>query len=108
MHSALRPSAGIADHGPDRPARMGGAYLLLTAAATAAMVFTRMAGDADQDTLLDVNNRGGEMVDLVQGEEGLGRTRERECREKIIAGRHWAKRRPVRLMAESLRSISCA
>ena len=52
MHSALRPSAEIADHGPDRSARMGGACLLLTAAATAVMVFTRVAGDADQDTLL--------------------------------------------------------
>ena len=52
MHSALRPSAGIADHGPDRSARMGGGLLLLTAAATAVMVFTRVAGDADQDTLL--------------------------------------------------------
>ena len=31
---------------------MGGAFLLLTAAATAVMVFTRVAADADQDTLL--------------------------------------------------------
>ena len=53
MHSALHPSSGIADHGPDRSARMGGACLLLTAAATAVMVFTRVTADADQDTLLE-------------------------------------------------------
>ena len=53
MHSALRTSAEIAEHGPDRSARMGGGLLLLTAAATAAMVFTRLTADADQDTLLE-------------------------------------------------------
>ena len=34
-------------------ARLGGVFLLLTAAATAAAVFTRVAADADQDTLLE-------------------------------------------------------
>lgn len=34
-------------------ARLGGMFLLLTAAATAAAVFTRVAADADQDTLLE-------------------------------------------------------
>ena len=53
MHSDLRPSAGIADHGPDRSARMGGGLLLLTAAATAVIVFTRVTADADQDALLE-------------------------------------------------------
>ena len=53
MHSALHPSSEIADHGPDRSARMGGGLLLLTAAATAVMVFTRVTADADQDTLLE-------------------------------------------------------
>ena len=52
MVNAPNRIAGIADHGPDISARMGGALLLLTAAATAAMVFTRVAADADQDTLL--------------------------------------------------------
>ena len=47
-----RPAA-IADHGPDRSARLGGSLLLLTAAATAVMVFTRVAADADQDSLLE-------------------------------------------------------
>ena len=51
---------------------------------------------------------GGGMVNLIEGEEGLGRTRERECRGKSVEARQWAKRRPVRLMAETLRSISCA
>ena len=44
---------------------------------------------------------GGGMVDLIQGEEGLGRTTERECRGKSVAVRQWAKRLPVRLIAES-------
>ena len=52
MGSASQRIAGIADHGPDVSARMGGAFLLLTAAATAVMVFARVAADAEQDTLL--------------------------------------------------------
>lgn len=44
------------------------------------------------------------MVAHLQGEEGLGWFRERECREKFGEGRQWAKRRPVRLIAENLRS----
>ena len=42
----------ISDRWHDRSARLGGMFLLFTAAATAAMVFTRVAADADQDTLL--------------------------------------------------------
>jgi len=53
MPSASNPPAAIGDRGPDRSARMGGAFLLLTAAATAVMVFTRVAADADQATLLE-------------------------------------------------------
>ena len=53
MLSASNPPAAIGDHGPDRSARMGGAFLLLTAAATAVMVFARVAADADQATLLE-------------------------------------------------------
>ena len=52
MRRASSLSADISDYGPDRSARMAGASLLLTAAATAVMVFTRVAADADQDTLL--------------------------------------------------------
>lgn len=44
--------AMISDRGADRSARLGGIFLLLTTAATAVMVFTRVAADADQDTLL--------------------------------------------------------
>ena len=53
MPSASNPPAAIGDRGPDRSARLGGAFLLLTAAATAVMVFTRVAADADQATLLE-------------------------------------------------------
>ena len=38
---------------PDRMVRCGGAMLLLTAAATAVMVYARVASDADQGTLLE-------------------------------------------------------
>ena len=37
----------------DRTARLGGAWLLLTAVLTAAAVIARVAADADQDTLLE-------------------------------------------------------
>lgn len=53
MLSASTPRTAISGHGPDRAARLGGAFLLLTAGATAVMVFTRVAADADQDTLLE-------------------------------------------------------
>ena len=47
------------------------------------------------------------MVAHLQGEEGLG-----WCREKMSGkfgeGRQWAKRRPVRLIAENLCSPYCA
>ena len=52
MRSGATQPTITADHGPDRSARLGGVFLLLTAAATVAMVFTRVAADADQDTLL--------------------------------------------------------
>ena len=51
LRGATQP-ATISDRGPDRSARLGGMFLLFTAAATAVMVFTRVAADADQDTLL--------------------------------------------------------
>ena len=51
MQGARSRPAAIADHGPDRSARLGGGLLLLTAAATAVMVITRVAADADHDTL---------------------------------------------------------
>ena len=53
MLSGSTQPAMIADRGPDRSARLGGMCLLLTAAATAVMVFTRVAADADQGTLLE-------------------------------------------------------
>ena len=53
MLSASTPRAAIENQGPDRSARLGGAFLLLTAGATVVMVFTRVAADADQDTLLE-------------------------------------------------------
>lgn len=53
MRSLASPSTEITDNGPDRPARLAGKFLLLTAGVTAVMVFTRVAADADQDTLLE-------------------------------------------------------
>ena len=53
MRSGVTQPAMIADRGADRSARLGGAFLLLTAAATVVMVFTRVAADADQDTLVE-------------------------------------------------------
>lgn len=53
MLRASTPRAAIESQGPDRSARLGGAFLLLTAGATVVMVFTRVAADADQDTLLE-------------------------------------------------------
>ena len=53
MPSASNPPAAIGDRRPDRSARMGGAFLLLTAAATAVMVVARVSADADQATLLE-------------------------------------------------------
>ena len=52
MLSGATQPAMISDRGSDRFARLGGMFLLFTAAATAVMVFTRVAADADQDTLL--------------------------------------------------------
>ena len=52
MQGATSRPAALADHGPDRSARLAGSLLLLTAAATAVMVFTRVAANTDQDTLL--------------------------------------------------------
>ena len=52
MPSRATQPAMIADRVPDRSARLGGVFLLLTAAATALMVSTRVAADTDQDTLL--------------------------------------------------------
>ena len=72
MHSALHPSSEIADHGPDRSARMGGGLLLLTAAATAVMVFTRVTADADQDTLLE-SLRAVEENRVLYGISGVAR-----------------------------------
>lgn len=51
MLSGATQPAMISDRGPDRSARLGGIFLLFTAA-TAVMVFTRVAADAGQDTLL--------------------------------------------------------
>ena len=53
MRSGATLPAMITDHGPDRSARLGGTFLLLTAAATVLMVFTRVASNTDDDTLLD-------------------------------------------------------
>ena len=53
MHNATDTATGIAGRPPDRAARLGGLFLLLTAAATAVAVFARVAADADQDTLLE-------------------------------------------------------
>ena len=53
MNSASGSAEVISEHGPDRSARIAGAFLILTAAATVVMVFTRVASDADQDTLLE-------------------------------------------------------
>lgn len=53
MRSLAAPATEITGNGPDRPARLAGKFLLLTAAVTAVMVFTRVAADADQDTLLE-------------------------------------------------------
>lgn len=52
MPSRATQPAMIADRVPDRSARLGGMFLLLTAATTALMVSTRVAADTDQDTLL--------------------------------------------------------
>ncbi len=43
----------IAGQSPDRSARVAGTLLLFTAAATVVMVLTRVAADADQETLLE-------------------------------------------------------
>ena len=53
MLSSTTQHGIIGDRGPDRSARLGGVCLLLTAGVTAVMVFTRVAADADQDTLLE-------------------------------------------------------
>ena len=53
MQNTSVSSTGIAQHSPDSSARAGGMFLLLAAAATALMVFTRVASDTDHDTLLE-------------------------------------------------------
>ena len=53
MLNAAADRATLEDHGPDRSARLGGAFLLLTAVTTLVMVITRVAADADQETLLE-------------------------------------------------------
>ena len=53
MQNASTSSTGIANQPTVSSARLAGVCLLLTAAATAVMVFTRVAADADQDTLLE-------------------------------------------------------
>ena len=53
MRNATGTAIGIPGRPRDRMARFGGVFLLLTAAATAAAVFARVAADADQDTLLE-------------------------------------------------------
>ena len=72
MRSASGSATAISDHGPDRSARMAGAFLLLTAAATAVMVFTRVAADADQDTLLE-SLRAVDENRVVYGISGVAR-----------------------------------
>ena len=53
MQNTSSSSTGMAYHPPDSAARAGGMFLLLTAAATVLMVFTRVALDTDQETLLE-------------------------------------------------------
>lgn len=53
MRNATGTAIGIAGRPPDRASRLGGLFLLLTAAATAVAVFARVAADADQNTLLE-------------------------------------------------------
>ena len=72
MQSKSGSSTAIGDYPPDSSARMGGAFLLLTAAATAVMVFTRVAADADQDTLLETLRAVDENRALY-GVSGVGR-----------------------------------
>ena len=69
MQGVTGRPAEIADHGPDRSARLGGGLLLLTAAAMAVGVFTRVAADADQDTLW---NRCGRWMRTVLFTASLG------------------------------------
>ena len=72
MRSASGSATAISDYGPDRPARMAGAFLLLTAATTAVMAFTRVAADADQDTLLE-SLRAVDENRVVYGISGVAR-----------------------------------
>ena len=53
MRSDATQPTIIAEHGPDRSARLGGTFLLITAVLTAVMVFTRVASNTDHDNLLD-------------------------------------------------------
>ena len=53
ISSSSRFSTNKTDHEPDRSARLAEAFLLLTATATVVMAFTRVAADADQETLLE-------------------------------------------------------
>ena len=53
MQDKSSSSTGIADHPPNGSARLAGACLIITAAATVAMAITRVAADADRDTLLE-------------------------------------------------------
>ncbi len=72
MRSTSGSATAISDYGPDRPARMAEVFLLLTAAATAVMVFTRVAADADQDTLLE-SLRAVDENRVVYGISGVAR-----------------------------------
>lgn len=53
MRNTTGTAIGTPGRPQDRMARLGGVFLLLTAAATAVAVFARVAADADQDTLLE-------------------------------------------------------
>lgn len=72
MRNPSTPQPEIRDHGPDRWARLAGAFLLLTAASTAVMVFTRVTADADQDTLLE-SLRAVDENRVVYGISGVAR-----------------------------------
>ena len=52
MQSPSPPATNTAGQPAGRPARIAGGLMLITAAATAVMVFTRVSADADQETLL--------------------------------------------------------
>ena len=72
MRSGPRSATALSDQGSDRCARLAGAFLLLTAATTAVMAFTRVAADADQDTLLE-SLRAVDENRVVYGISGVAR-----------------------------------